>query len=273
MFVGMTITDYNTVMIKPILHVVAASENLATMRGFIHDRAVYLGVFAERIAGLILAVDEAVSNVILHGYSDLAGPLEIEMIAIPKQRGIKIMLRDWAIAHDPTQVVLPDELEPSEQHIEGGMGLFIISKSIDEISYRIMPDGGNELTLIKNEVLRNPMQIRTIVNDKGFAEIGMQGALDAHTANTLDDEIQSAFGKGDGRRLLLNFTDVDFVSSAGLRIVLKAQSYVRKNDGELRLFGLNSSIYNIFEITGLHKVLTIAETREQAMSDNLENSQ
>jgi serine/threonine-protein kinase RsbW len=110
-----------------------------------------LGVNHRVIADVILATDEAATNVILHGYVDQPGLVEIAL----NRRGdaLVITVRDQAAMFDPTGVPPPDLDLPLDQRTPGGMGVHLIRQLMDEVVYQTTPQGGNELTMIRKGVL------------------------------------------------------------------------------------------------------------------------
>jgi anti-sigma B factor antagonist len=97
------------------------------------------------------------------------------------------------------------------------------------------------------------MQInKTIDNDS--LTIALSGRLDTLTAPQLDAEIQ---GKLDGvKSLVFDFKNLDYISSAGLRILLMAQKVMNKQ-GSMVVKNASSEIKEIFEVTGFCDILTI----------------
>lgn len=129
------------------LYIDAQVENLADLRRFVREEAAALGVGEEAICDLELAVDEAACNIICHGYDRRGGIIQI---AVERDGdSLIVRLRDQAPPFDPTRHPLPDVTLPLEQRKLGGLGIFLILKSVDQVIYRIPPEGGNELTLVK----------------------------------------------------------------------------------------------------------------------------
>lgn len=82
----------------------------------------------------------------------------------------------------------------------------------------------------------------------------VSGRLDTTTAPQLEAEIT---GKTDGlTRLVFDFAGLEYLSSAGLRVLLQAQKTMNKQ-GEMIIKNVNETINEIFEITGFSDVLTI----------------
>ncbi len=141
------VTGMNT---KTSLRIMAEPENLGRIRRFAEETAMALGVDPAVIPDVVLAVDEAASNIILHGYQGRPGSIEIEV----EREGdaLVIRLRDEAAPFDPTSISSPDLSLPLEQRAVGGLGIFLIRQVVDEVTHRVTPQGGNELTLVKRGV-------------------------------------------------------------------------------------------------------------------------
>jgi anti-sigma B factor antagonist len=67
-------------------------------------------------------------------------------------------------------------------------------------------------------------------------------------------------------RLLLNFRNVEHLSSAALGMLIKLHDKVRKNDGRLMLSDINPQIFQVFEITKLNRLFEIFPTSQQALA-------
>lgn len=84
--------------------------------------------------------------------------------------------------------------------------------------------------------------------------LSLVGRLDTSTAPQLDAEIRNSI---DGvKKLELDFAGVDYVSSAGLRVLLSTQKAMSRQ-GELVLKNVPDSVMEVFEITGFVDILTI----------------
>jgi serine/threonine-protein kinase RsbW len=138
------------------LNVVAELQNLAEIRDFVEKSAAMLGVTPSIIPNLQLAVDEAVTNIILHGYRGQVG--QIEIVVERRAEDLVISLHDYAPPFDPTSVAAPDLTLPLAERVPGGMGLHLIRQTMDQISYRSTEAGGNQLTLVKQGVGKLPSQ-------------------------------------------------------------------------------------------------------------------
>jgi anti-sigma regulatory factor (Ser/Thr protein kinase) len=129
------------------LTITADVRYLVEIRRFVAEAAHGLGAVAKAVDDLVQAVDELAANAILHGYRGGAG--QIEVLVRPEAGGLAVVLRDQAPSFDPTQAPEPDINLPLEQRPVGGLGIFLSRRLVDEMRYRALPEGGNEITLIK----------------------------------------------------------------------------------------------------------------------------
>ena len=125
---------------------VARLENLAEIRRYIRHQAAVLDVDQEKTADMVLAVDEAATNVITHGYKDQEGVIEIQV----RREGdaFIVHLRDEAVPYDPTTRAPSDPVLPAEERLMKGMGVRLMRRRTDEMIHRVTLQRGNELTLV-----------------------------------------------------------------------------------------------------------------------------
>ena len=87
------------------------------------------------------------------------------------------------------------------------------------------------------------------------AEVVLKGRLDTVSAPELEKEIGDVLPLAG--ELTLNLEELEYISSAGLRIVLAMQKAMMAKEGKMTLTNVNSTIMDIFEITGFSDILTI----------------
>lgn len=93
---------------------------------------------------------------------------------------------------------------------------------------------------------------KTIDNDQ--AVLTLEGRLDTITAPQLEDAIKSEISGL--TQLTLDFDQLEYISSAGLRVLLMAQKIMDKQ-GKMTIVDANDDILEIFEVTGFSEILTI----------------
>jgi serine/threonine-protein kinase RsbW len=133
------------------LSVKASLDNLQKVRQYIDQAGANLGVNEEAMGDLRLVIDEAVTNVIIHGYGDDDGVVEIHMEA--EGDAVVIRIRDHAETFDPSDVNAPQLDTALKDRPFGGMGIFLIRKMTDEAEFLPLPGGGNEIRLVKRGVI------------------------------------------------------------------------------------------------------------------------
>ncbi len=137
-----------------LVSIPADVRELEQLRQFFEAAAAQLGVDGEGAADLLLALNEAATNIIVHGYKGRPGTLELQIT--PVGADLMLQLRDRAPLFDPTTVPPPRTDLPLEQRRLGGMGVHLTRHFTDELRYRVTPEGGNELILVKRGVLADP---------------------------------------------------------------------------------------------------------------------
>jgi anti-sigma B factor antagonist len=97
------------------------------------------------------------------------------------------------------------------------------------------------------------MNIEKILNGE-TATLVVAGRLDTQTAPELEKEIDSI--TSGLKELIFDMSALEYVSSAGLRVILKSQK-IMNTKGSMKLIGVNDSIMEVFDITGFLDILTI----------------
>ncbi|MEI9981865.1 MAG: STAS domain-containing protein [Aliidongia sp.] len=83
-----------------------------------------------------------------------------------------------------------------------------------------------------------------------------QGRLDSNSGPVFEKELLG-YIEGGSRRLLLDFSDLTYISSAGLRVVLVAAKRMKAAGGKLVLASLSAQVAEVFEISGFNRILDI----------------
>lgn len=97
------------------------------------------------------------------------------------------------------------------------------------------------------------MEIQKKQNENALT-LTLQGRLDTTTSPQLEEVLQASL---DGvTELTLDFAGLEYISSAGLRVILSTQKTMNKQ-GDMKLCHVNSAVMEVFEITGFSDILTI----------------
>lgn len=86
--------------------------------------------------------------------------------------------------------------------------------------------------------------------------VALSGRLDTTTAPELETRLRELLPETDA--LVLDFSALDYISSAGLRVLLVAQKEMNKKHGQMTLTHVNETVMEVLEVTGFTDILTIA---------------
>jgi anti-sigma regulatory factor (Ser/Thr protein kinase) len=135
------------------MRIPSEAGHLSEVRAFVRDASTSFGASASIADDLVQAADEAVCNVIVHGYEGGSGEIELEAELIGDR--IELRILDRGPAFDPTVVPEPDLNVPPRQRKPGGMGIHLVRTGTDEVHHRVRAGGGNELRLVRR-IAQNP---------------------------------------------------------------------------------------------------------------------
>ena len=108
------------------------------------------------------------------------------------------------------------------------------------------------------------MQIGEARQD-GVTVIIPAGRIDTTTAGALEARLASALA-GASPRLVVDLSAVDYISSAGLRVLLVAARRVQASGGRLALCALGQPVRQVFQLAGFLPLFTIEDTRDAAIA-------
>ena len=97
------------------------------------------------------------------------------------------------------------------------------------------------------------MTIDTTI-DGTQATMAIEGWLDTNTSPELEDEMNLEGVS----KLVFDFSGLEYISSAGLRILIAAQKAMSANGGSMEIVGPNEAVRSVFEITGCSEIFTIS---------------
>jgi serine/threonine-protein kinase RsbW len=133
---------------KDKLEIMSRTENLAHIREFINSAAAEVGLSQETIDNIILAVDEACTNIIKHAYKYFPdGKIVLNLKTNKKTFTIEII--DYGKSFEPGLVPNPDLLKYYDEKRVGGLGMYLMKKLMDEVKYTSVPGKFNQVSLSK----------------------------------------------------------------------------------------------------------------------------
>jgi anti-anti-sigma factor len=98
----------------------------------------------------------------------------------------------------------------------------------------------------------------------GALVLAPRGRIDSGTAAELEKSLLGPVARGD-RRLVIDLRGVDYISSAGLRVLLRAANELRPLGGTLVLCSMGESVREVFELAGFTALFPIEASRELAL--------
>ena len=102
--------------------------------------------------------------------------------------------------------------------------------------------------------MNDNMNIIKNYNEKELT-LSVEGRIDTITSQELDDEINDELGNFDS--LIMDFSDLDYISSAGLRVLISTQKKLKPDDIPFVIINVNDTVGGIFRISGFDKILKI----------------
>ena len=97
------------------------------------------------------------------------------------------------------------------------------------------------------------------------AVVAAAGRIDNRTAGDLERSLFRHLDTGEAQ-LLVDLSEVEYISSAGLRVLMKAANVLRKRGGRLVLCGLVGSVREVFDLAGLIPLLAVEPSRDRALA-------
>ena len=107
------------------------------------------------------------------------------------------------------------------------------------------------------------MQISSVTTNEALL-LSIEGQINGNNATSLEACLRDHVDKA-AYRIALDFSGVDYISSAGLRVVLWLAKQLQDHAGALALYGLRQNVLEIFDMCGFVDILTIVENREAAL--------
>ena len=105
---------------------------------------------------------------------------------------------------------------------------------------------------IENETVKSHIELLRLV-----------GSLDGLTSPDLLKAFNSAIDNS-VTRIVLDMTEVNYVSSGGLRVLLMGAKKLKERDGEIVLFGMNQTVNEVFKLSGFEQLFSSFDSEEEA---------
>ena len=126
----------------------AVPENFAAVQEKVRELLEPFSCSMRTLLELDMIVEEVFINIANYAYKDHKGLVRIDLSLAEDGRSLEMTFRDSGIPYDPLQKETPDLSSPAEQRAIGGLGIFLVQKYSDSLSYHYI-DGENRLTIRK----------------------------------------------------------------------------------------------------------------------------
>jgi stage II sporulation protein AA (anti-sigma F factor antagonist) len=98
----------------------------------------------------------------------------------------------------------------------------------------------------------------------GIVAVAPVGRIDTSTAPVLEQHLLELLARGE-RRMVLDFSSVDYISSAGLRVMLVLARRMRDANGQLSLCAMNDAVRQVFQLAGFLPLFMVQDSRAAAV--------
>lgn len=96
--------------------------------------------------------------------------------------------------------------------------------------------------------------------------VRLRGELDHHTADAVKFKMEEAILRGNSVHVILSLKDLLFMDSSGLGVILGRYKQLKAKGGKMVVCDVNKSVYRLFELSGLFKILPIHENERLALT-------
>lgn len=107
-------------------------------------------------------------------------------------------------------------------------------------------------------------QTTTAKRDNDVCVISLTGYLDAHTASDLERTMQDTINGG-CHRMVVDFSDLEYISSAGLGVFMVFIESVRQEGGDIKLAAMKERVFSVFDLLGFPVLFEIYPTTDEAV--------
>ena len=131
------------------LTLAASVENIEAVTDFVNEQLEAADCSIKAQMQIDIAIDELFSNIAYYAYGDQGGEATVRVELLQDSRAVEITFIDRGTPYDPLTHTDPDTGLSAEDRDLGGLGIFMVKKTMDSVSYAYR-DGQNCLTIRKN---------------------------------------------------------------------------------------------------------------------------
>lgn len=241
-----------------------------------------------------MALDDLLNNVVQYAFPDDPTEHHIEVEGDVRDGWVIFTITDDGIPFNPLTVATPDlSLLLHEREI-GGLGIHLVRSMFDEVSYHrnvgrnvltvkkkfasepsisLKPPDTSEVSAFDIERLPTPSRHTSKSPEKSVESrrsgmvmiVTPQARFDTNSAPEIEHVLMSYIEQGE-RQIVLDLSHISYISSIGLRVILKAAMAMTRINGTLVLCGGNDHVRTVLQLSGALMMSLYAPTLEEALS-------
>ena len=132
------------------LTIAATVENIGTVTDFVNAQLEALDCPMKAQMQIDIAIDELFGNIAQYAYNPDMGEVTVRVEVIEEPLSVVITFIDGGVPYDPLTAADPDTTLSAEERAIGGLGIFMVKKTMDEITYRY--EGGKNILSIRKKI-------------------------------------------------------------------------------------------------------------------------
>ncbi len=246
------------------------------------------------IPTLNMALDDLLNNVVQYAFPEDSMEHQIEVDGEVREECVVLTITDDGFPFNPLSVAPPDLSVLLHEREIGGLGIHLVRSMFDEVTYH-RNVGRNVLTIKKKLVSPQSVPVgRTDMVGIGALEVRQlppqahEGArrvrmgvdirhsgpvlivtprdrFDTNSAPEVERVLTDHIGRGE-RRIILDLSEISYISSIGLRVILKAVVAMMQTGGRIVLCGGNDHVRTVLRLSGALMMSLHASTLDEAFS-------
>lgn len=127
----------------------ALGKNLEPVISFLEENLESLGCPFKEEQQMCIAVEELFINIVNYAYPESAGPADVKIRELPG-RVIEVILCDGGVPFNPLELKDPDITLKAEDRQIGGLGIYMVKKSMDEVTYQY--ENGQNILILRKKI-------------------------------------------------------------------------------------------------------------------------
>lgn len=108
------------------------------------------------------------------------------------------------------------------------------------------------------------MEVIINIEDRNLI-VKIKGDIDHHTAEEIKEKTETNYKRLNAKNIIFDFQDVSFMDSSGIGMIIGRYKNIEKQGGNVAVYNVSESVKIIFNMSGLHKIITCCDTLEETL--------